>query len=236
MDERRERADPGRSCRLPSRVFHLAEEANLDSIRRHGLLSATRLLALTGVPEEEREQRSRTHRPEREKLSDGVVIRDQKPMPPALLERCLVGMTPAEWYALLNAKVFFWCDDARLGRLALPYKDVPLVVLVVDTAKLLARHGERAAVTPFNTGNAKPFKGGPIAPRGRATFVPHPTWSVSRWASERAGLGLPPRATKPKPAELVVDDAVPDITDLLIESRPLLQEVGRGSKKRSSGS
>jgi hypothetical protein len=129
------------------------------------------LLDLAGVLGEERAGLEREHRPERVALAEGITVRDQKPMPPALLERCLIGITPAEWYALLNAKVFFWCDDGRLGRLALPYKNVPLVVLVVDTASLLARHGERAAVTPFNTGNAKPFKGGPAAPRGRATFV-----------------------------------------------------------------
>lgn len=142
-------------------------------------------------------------------------------MAPALLERCLVGATPAEWYALLNSKVFFWCGDERLGRLANTYATIPLVVLVVDAARLLARHGARAAVTPINTGNARPFKGHPAAPRGHASFVPHATWLESGWASERAGLGMAPRRTEPKPAELVIDDAVPDIMDLVVEVRPL---------------
>jgi hypothetical protein len=212
---------------LPARAYHLAEAANLPSIKRHGLLSASRLLALAGAGREERARRERTHRPEREVLTDGIVIRDQKPMSPALLGRCLIGTTPAEWYALLNSKVFFWFDDGRLERLARTYRPIPMVVLVLDTAGLLTRHAARAAVTPINTGNARPYRGHSAAPRGRATFVPYATWLDSGWASERAGLGLPPRATAPKPAELVIEDAVPDAMELLVEARQVAP-VGAG--------
>jgi hypothetical protein len=49
-------------------------------------------------------------------LPTGVQIRDQRPMPSAALEACLVGLTLAEWYALINARVFFWFDPDRLNR------------------------------------------------------------------------------------------------------------------------
>lgn len=167
----------------------------------------------------ERERLECRHRPDRVALPNGVVIRDQRPMPPAALARCLRdGTTPAEWYALLNSKVFLWPDAGRLARQAATYDGlVPLVVLVVDAERLLARHAARTALTPINTGNARRR----AAPRGRATFVPYATWLESGWAGEAAALDTRPRPPGHPAAELVVDDAVPDVMDLVAEVRPL---------------
>lgn len=172
---------------------------------------------------ERRERLEQAHRPDRATLPNGIVIRDQKPMPPTALARCLRdGTTPAEWYALLNAKVFLWPDAGRLARQAGTYAGlVPLAVLVVDTERLIARHAARIAVTPINTGNARRR----AAPRGRATFVPYATWLESGWAAEAAALGTRPRPAGHPPAELVVADAVPDVMALVVEVRPL--EPGR---------
>jgi hypothetical protein len=50
-------------------------------------------------------------------LPDGRYIRGQRPMPPQALARCLdPGLTPADWYALLNGCVFFWLDPDRVDR------------------------------------------------------------------------------------------------------------------------
>ncbi len=78
-----------------TKVFHLAEASNLPSILEHGLMSTKRLFGLTLVPEADQAGRLRSHRPDNERLSDSVLIRDQKPMPPSALERALEdGLTP----------------------------------------------------------------------------------------------------------------------------------------------
>ncbi|MDP9131680.1 MAG: hypothetical protein M3M98_00915, partial [Nitrospirota bacterium] len=92
------------SRELPSHVFHLTEKTNFSSIRQHGLLSTKALLDLAGVGSNERAQLERRCRLTHTELPNGVQIRDQKPLLPQALTRCLVGMTPFEWYALINSK------------------------------------------------------------------------------------------------------------------------------------
>jgi hypothetical protein len=94
----------------------LAEAANWPSIQQHGLLSTRVLLDRIGAHGSNRTAFEQEHRPNRAILATGLVIRDQKPAPPAALERCLVGITPSQWYELLNSKVFFWFDLERFNR------------------------------------------------------------------------------------------------------------------------
>lgn len=196
------------------RAFHLAEADNWPSIQARGLLSASALAALPGNTDADR-RRVMAHRPVRTVLSDGTVIRDQGPMPPAALRPCLRGMTPDEWYALLNAKVFFWIDGERLGRHLRACRRQAQVVMEIDATALLRRYGAQAAVSPFNTGNARRRP----AVRGRATFVPWPTWCESGWRHESDGLGTRPRPCRHKPAELTIPEAVPDIMDFVLDVR-----------------
>ncbi|QQS13882.1 MAG: hypothetical protein IPK81_06660 [Rhodospirillales bacterium] len=158
-----------------ARVFHIAEAANWPSIRRDGLLSASALVARAGSRPDDRAAIA-GQRAARVVLSDGSVIRDQAPMPPDALRGCLVGMRPTQWYALLNGKVFFWCDADRVERHLRACRRTPQIVLTIDAGALLARHRDRAHVAPFNTGNARRRP----ATRGRATFVPWSTWMESR--------------------------------------------------------
>src|SRR5687767_7701617 len=134
-------------------VFHIAEADNWPSIQRDGLLSAKALFERAGSRVEDRAA-IRKHRPVRAVLGDGTVIRDQSPMPPAALEPCLRGITPAQWYGLLNSKVFFWFDEERVARHLHACRRTAQVVLTIDAEALLARHAARACVAPFNTGNA----------------------------------------------------------------------------------
>lgn len=196
---------------LPDRIYHLAEAANWPSIRRDGLLCASRLLDRAGLPGAARERLERRQRTAHMELPDGAQIRDQRPMPPAALEACLVGLTPADWYALVNGRVFFWLDPDRLDRQRAACGPRPQVVLAVDTAGLLAAHGARVALTPINTGNArrKPAR------RGHASFVPYDAWLATGWQSEAAALGTPLRPRAHRPVELTVADAVPDILRFL---------------------
>ena len=89
------------------KLYHLAEASNLASILQHGLMSTERLLDLACVAKPERDALLRVHRPDNIRLSDSMVIRDQRPMPPAALVRALDGgLKPSDWYALLNSFVF----------------------------------------------------------------------------------------------------------------------------------
>jgi len=201
-----------RDMKLPTHIFHLAEAANWPSIQRHGLLSTSALLDLAGVQGKERAQCERLHRPAHAELPNRVYIRDQKPMPSHGLAQCLIGMDPPEWYQLINSKVFFWLDLDRLNRQRRACDPRPQVVLVVEAQRLLARHGEKAALSPFNTGNTRRKP----AARGWSTFVPYAVWLESRWSSEAAGLGTRPRSDRHRPVELTVDGAVPDIMGMVV--------------------
>lgn len=204
------------ASRAIRRVYHLAEHCNPASIERDGLLSASRLLDRSGVRDEERVRLERRQRRRRTVLPDGAVIRDQLPMPPAALARCLAdGSRPEDWYALVNSMVFFWVDAARLARQARACAPWPQLVLELDAERLLDRHGERARVTPFNTGNAlrRPAR------RGAATFVALRDWQQQGWRAEAAALGVPLRSAAHPPAELAVRDAVPDVMDSLLSVR-----------------
>jgi hypothetical protein len=172
--------------KLPNTVYHLAEESNWPSIQRDGLLSTSKLLDAAGLAWADRARLERAQRLAHTELPTGVQIRDQRPMPPAALGACLVGLTPAEWYALINARVFFWFDPDRLNRQRAACEPRPQVVLAVDTAKLVDAYREEVAVTPINTGNArrKPAR------RGTATFVPYAAWVESGWESEALALGV----------------------------------------------
>jgi hypothetical protein len=83
-------------------VYHLAEAENWPSIQRDGLFSTRALLERAGIDASIRAAVEREHRPKRTILSTGLVIRDQKPIPPAALQRCLVGLTATQWYELEN--------------------------------------------------------------------------------------------------------------------------------------
>lgn len=197
---------------LPDRVYHLAEASNWRSIQHLGLLSASNLFDLAGVLGADRKQLEWRQRLEHFQLPNGVQIRDQRPMPPAGLEACLVGMTPAEWCGLINARVFFWLDPDRLNRQRAACEPRPQLVLTVDTAALVASYSGQLEVTPINTGNARRRP----ARRGAATFVPYATWMRSGWASEAAALGTPERSRSQHPAELTVVGSVPDVMRFVV--------------------
>lgn len=202
------------SGRAITRIFHLAEADNWPSIEKRGLMSAAALLDLPGVTAEDKD-RVRAHRAVRTVLGNGAVVRDQTPMPPAALQCCLHGMTPRQWYALLNTKVFFWVDPERLHRHLHACRRSAQVVMVMDATALLRTYAPQASVTPFNTGNARRKP----AFRGRATFVPYAAWVRSGWQQETTALGTRPRPRNHRPAELTVDHAVPDAMRFVIDVR-----------------
>lgn len=198
---------------LPDRVFHLAERSNWPSIRRLGLLPATQLIERSGLSGRERELVERRQRTEHTVLPGGLCIRDQKPMPPKALAACLVGMAPADWYAVINERVFFWLDPGRLNRQRAACEPRPQVVLTIDAGRLASVYGARMAVSPINTGNARRRP----SPRGASTFVPLATWIETGWASEASALGVRERARSHPPAELTIVGPVPDVLAYVVD-------------------
>lgn len=190
----------------------MAHFGSWPSIERYGLLSTSSLLDLFQI-----------HRPERHRIESQwrsksipiehpdhgrAVVRDQLPLRPDLLARCLTdGMTPEDWYRTLNAHVFFWVDEPHLDTLlnARAYRDLPQTVLVLDTARLLERHLPAVRLSSINSGSI--LRGG--APRGRGTFLP---------VSEHR---------MPRLVELCVVGGVPDVRKLALSVEQLAPDGGR---------
>ncbi len=194
------------------RVYHMAEAANWPSIQRDGLHSACTLLNIAGVKGQDRERLEREQRLAHTELPNSAYIRDQRPMPPAALETCLIGMSPSEWYALINSRIFFWLDPARLNRQRAACEPRSQVVLTIDARKLIAAYADAITLTPINTGNARRRP----AQRGAATFVPYKLWLASRWASEAVALDTKERLPSHAPVELTVAKSIPDVMQFVI--------------------
>lgn len=180
------------------RLYHFAEMGAWESIRTHGLLSTSALLDRYKVQGDARlalesARRDKMTTVKRLGLPD-VVIRDQKPMSDSSLRDCLPpGISPRNWYELLNKKVFFWLSKDRLHRMARTYGDEKRLVLVLDSRALVAAHVEDIWLSHMNSGCSIPWK----ADRSYETF-------------RRIG-DYPYRKRHGTAAELCVDDSVPDV-------------------------
>lgn len=193
------------------RLYHMAHIDSWPSIEKHGLLSTSALLDLLDVDDELREQLIRNHRPDSVTLNHAehgsVVVRDQKPMSDAGLEKALQdGITPTQWYERLNQRVFFWPTENRLHRMlgARAYKNDNHLVIVVDTASLLTEHFDSVLLSRMNSGCTVPF----AHKRGEETFRPPDEFPFEE-RKKSSGEGF---------AELIVEHAVPDLHDHVIEA------------------
>ena len=185
----------------PRHFYHLAEPENLGSICRYGLLSTERLLDLALIPENERQVILRQHRPESVVLANGIVIRDQKPMPPHLIARALPKDLPTSaWYRFLNRFVFLWSNRARVERHLGAFGGRPQILLEFDASELLDKLGGRIYLSPINSGNARRR---PV-PRSTSIFVPYREWIESGWRAV-AGKNRPHSCP---PAEILLEGSV----------------------------
>jgi hypothetical protein len=212
--------DPETFIARHPRLFHMAEAGAWESIKLRGLRSTTALLDLFEITGPERERIESQRRPEIVTIThpsyDTAQIRDNKPLREQFLLDCLVGMTPREFYELLNHKVFFWVTPERLDTLigARAYRDRPHDVITIDTRLLLERYGERLALASINTG-ATLYPNCPA--RGADTFTPLGSFDLAA-AKKRRG-------NKDAIVEAVIDYAVPDIAELV--TRVERRESGR---------
>jgi len=105
---------------LYPRLWHMAHEGSWPSIRDRGLMSVTAILDAYGISGAQRFALESTHRPECVTLREAglpfAVLRDQKPMSDGRLEACLDdGLSPKDWYELLNSRSFFWLSPSRVN-------------------------------------------------------------------------------------------------------------------------
>jgi hypothetical protein len=187
-------------------LWHMAEDGSWPGIRQYGLLSTTALLDLYNIAGDRREQLESQRRPHLVALrQDGMpqaIIRDQKPMNDTALQRYLQdGLTPQDWYRILNAKAFFWVCRKRLGTMlhARAYRGTPQIVLSVDTAGLLQANRDHVRLSPINSGATPRWP----QPRGLATFrrvAEFPHDEIRRKRSGRDAV-----------VEFVIEHGVPDI-------------------------
>jgi len=196
---------------LHPRLYHMAEGRSWPSIERHGLLSTTALLDKFEVVEG-REAIESTRRGSMVTIEHPIygeaAIRDQKPMIESRLERCLTdGMTPRQWYELLNGLVFFWLTEDRLRRLlgARPYRLLKHDVLTLDTARLVDDYADAILLAPYNTGSTAYEP----PPRGWETFQSLSDYPFDEWRARGRGL-------RDAVVELVVPEAVENIGDYVI--------------------
>ncbi|MFW3895257.1 DUF7002 family protein [Pseudomonas bharatica] len=196
---------------LHPRVYHMAERGTWNSIRTRGLMSTTAVLDHLEVEGVNRSRFESEHRDQKMDVRSGhssnIVLRDQKPMPEARLAQALTdGTTPREWYELINDKVFFWVEEERLHRLlgARDYRHLEHDVLILDSAALIPAYAEKIWLCHMNSGNTWP--------------IPH-----RRGADVFRRIADYPVKPSGKPVktvvELVVDYAVPNIAEYVLEVR-----------------
>ena len=182
----------------------MAADGSWPSIARHGLLSATALCDLFEVTYPLRNAIEAQRRPDSVGIDHPVhghaVIRDNKPLLESRLAGCLQGgMTPEQWYLLLNARTFFWPTRERVDTLlgAAAYRTASQVVITVSTERLVAAYGDAISLSAINSGATRPF----AWPRGPDTFIPLAAFDYA--ARKRYG--------KNAVAELTVDYAAKDM-------------------------
>lgn len=190
---------------LHPRLWHMAADGSWPSIKEYGLLSTTALLDLYGYEGAKRIEIEALKRPETVKIAadglPGAVVRDQKPMSDRALTKCLRdGLTPAQWYRLLNEKVFFWLTRERLHKLLAAYAHTPQIVLTLETSTLVKAHADNILLCPINSGSTIMNP----APRGADSFLPIEGFPYESWRKTRGNK-------RKAVVELVVRGGVPDI-------------------------
>ncbi len=204
---------PADFCARFPRLFHMAEAAALPLIQKHGLLSTQALLDLFEVQGELRETIERRQRPDFTTIEHPVhgraLIRDQHPLSDATLAPVLQDdLAPADWYAILNARVFFWVDEARLDKLLAAYRRRQNIVLVLDTARVVADCADKITLSPINSGFSLRY----AQPRGRGTF--QRLSDFQEWKTAANG-----KRSRASIAECALDYALPDVEKYLLETR-----------------
>jgi hypothetical protein len=188
------------------RLYHMAAANCWKGISKNGLLSTSALLDLFEYKGSERNVIESCHRPECVEIEHRTYgkasVRDQKPMSDGGLKRCLTGLSPKQWYRILNRMVFFWLTEDRLETMlnAKAYRNIEQDVLVVDSESLVIAYEREIRLSPINSGCTKPWP----QPRDRSTFLAINKYPYDFWVKKRG------RSNDPI-VELAVWCGVPDV-------------------------
>lgn len=200
-------------------LFHVAYVDAWPSLERHGLLCTSSLLDLFEVDATQRvaiELRRRSQAVVISHSTHGTAtVRDQKPLLEKRLATALVGMTLSEWYRLLNAHVFLWPTTGRMLTMlqAAAYRDLPQLVVTLDTAGLVGSHASAILLSRLNSGATRPF----AWERGPDTFQPLEAYPLEE-RIRRYGKAS-------AVAEVLVRSSIAPLTDVAV-----LAEVWSGGK------
>ncbi len=155
-------------------LYHLTSKSNLPSITSsRTLLSTSVLLEQADDPGVNSYLRSR--RKNHLLIQIGgrqVLIRDQRPLSEKALPKCLEGgLTPEDYYELLNQRVFLWATLPRLSRHHDRYRSEDPILLRFPTAEII-RLNPTVEFSRLNSGatRANSHLGGIAPRRGRETF------------------------------------------------------------------
>ncbi|WP_353116583.1 hypothetical protein [Nitratidesulfovibrio sp.] len=203
---------------IHKKLYHMANENAWENISKHGLCSTEALLNIFEIKDPLRKQLLTQHRPECVTIKHPeygtAIVRDQKPLRETTLKRVLDdGLSPSEWYQILNRKTFFWTTHSRLCGLlaAKAYRNYRHCVLTLDAKKLIERHYDAITLSPYNSGCTL-FN----APRrGNSTFSKIDDFDYDYWRNRG-------RKADDVIVELAVDYRVTDILDF-IDSVDMMQ-------------
>ncbi|WP_421999384.1 DUF7002 family protein [Reyranella sp.] len=212
------------------RLWHMAEFGSWPAIEARGLRSTRALLDDYDIHGTRRKQLLSERRPAcvmlEKKGLPTAVLRDQIPMTDKKLENCLQGgLTPSDWYELLNSHSFFWLSRNRIWTLlqARAYRDLRQTVLTVDTESLVLAYQKNIWLSPINSG-ATLFS---PQPRGPATFQ-----KIEDFPFEQRRKT---RSLHANVVELLVQHSVPDIRDYVlavhtVKGDEILEEIWRSPR------
>ena len=173
------------AARVP-RLWRLAVRGAGEGIRRHGLLPTAEIVARAGLPAFAEPRRA----PVPVTLPDGtpVTITDNRPLSFARLASILDdGLAPADWLAMLDARVFLWPDRSLGSGNLVARRRIGLESewQCYDTMTLLAPVWALAEIAPINTGATLH-----VPPRrGPATFAPLSGLDLAEWRARRREAG-----------------------------------------------
>ncbi len=141
------------------RVFHVSLCLQASTIRSAGLFSAAGLLKRCSLSSEECERILHSQRKATKILQTdfgATVLNDQLPLPAKALLRCLNGMSPEEWYAEVNERIFFFLNEDKARSFAKVRADkLPTrTLLCLNTEKLIRGLENDFELCAFNSGNA----------------------------------------------------------------------------------
>lgn len=201
------------------RLYHVTEVDSWTSIFQYGLLSTSYLLNLFEIAGEDRaaleNQRRATAQIIHHPKHGTITLNDNIPLSDAALASCLDdGLTPSDWYRILNSRVFFWADERGMQRLlnARLNRNRSRDILIVDTLSFVQAHAEHIELSPINSGSTirRPAR------RGLQTFTPLLKYSYYDWQRLRGRLD--------SITEIAVRDGILDIARYTSEVRRMQGE------------